>query len=161
MGRNSLSFIGVAGTLLVLLVLLGCTPVFPVVKPVKDTMDSAPSEPEEESLPILPEEEESAPPASGRNMVVTATVTHPVNIYGRNGFAPEVITINAGDSITWTNKDPQMKEVTLTFHEEGTRRFRTSEIILPGQEEEMVFPEQVNYTYWTVAYGTPGKIIIR
>ncbi len=147
--------------LLVLLVVLGCSPVFPLVKPTKVTDGFPPAEPEEQPLPVLPDEEESGPSSSGRTMVVTATVTHPVNIYGRNGFAPEVITINAGDSITWTNKDPQMKEVTLTFHEDGTRRFRTSGVILPGEEEEMIFSERVNYTYWTVAYGTPGKIITR
>lgn len=159
--RKSLSFIGAAGMLLVLLVVLGCSPVFPLVKPVKTTESPTPIESEEQPIPVLPEEEESVPISSGRTMIVTATVTHPVNIYGRNGFAPEVITINAGDSITWTNRDPQMKEVTLTFHEDGTRRFRTSGVILPGEEEEMIFAEKVNYTYWTVAYGTPGRIIIR
>ncbi len=160
MRKKIFYFVGIASFLLLLFVIAGCTPLFPQGKLIKDAESPTLPEPEEVP-PSLPVEEEQEKVPQGRDILVTATVTHPVNIYGRNGFAPEVITISAGDSITWTNRDPQMKEVTLTFHEEGTRRFRTSRVIPSGEEEEIIFPEKVNYTYWTVAYGTQGKIIVR
>ena len=156
--------------LFVFVLVLGCSLQFPIVKPgMKKTMGN------DSALGTGTENAASPPPSSantnsnslplyrqpsGDDIQVTATVTHPINIFGRNGFAPEIITIQAGDSITWTNRDPEHKEVALTFYEEGTRHFRNSRTIRPAQEETMIFPQKINYTYWTVGYGVKGKIIV-
>ncbi len=99
-------------------------------------------------------------PARNLNLIVTATVTHPVTILGKEGFSPSEITIEPRDSITWANADPQKKDVVLTFEKQGatTAKFRTSPVISPGMEESMIFSEPGMYVYWTIGYGVKGKL---
>lgn len=92
---------------------------------------------------------------------VTATITHPATILGRHGFSPSELTIEAGDSVTWTNADPQEKIIVLTFQKIGTREFITSISILPGKEWDYVFTSPGEYTYWTVQYGTKGRLMVK
>ncbi len=100
-------------------------------------------------------------PAPGSFIEVTATITHPATILGKNGFSPAELTIEAGDSVTWTNADPQRKIMVLTFQKAGAREFITSISIPPGKEWDHVFTSPGEYTYWTVQHGTKGKLVVK
>lgn len=101
--------------------------------------------PTEETFPIL----------------VTATITHPATILGKEGFSPAELTIDAGDSVTWLNADQREKVLVLTFQKINTREFITSLSIPPGQEWDHVFTQSGEYTYWTTGYGVKGKLVVK
>ena len=92
---------------------------------------------------------------------VEATITHPAIILGKKGFSPAELVIQAGDSVTWQNNDPKHKIVTIIFQKDGTRSFITSSQIPPDGSWENVFTESGDFTYWTVAYGTKGKLRVK
>lgn len=108
-------------------------------------------------LPFQP----SRIPAPGSFIEVTATVTHPASILGKKGFLPAELTIEAGDSVTWTNADPQKKKLVLTFQKINTREFITSPSLPPEKEWDYVFTEPVEYVYWTTGYGVKGRLIVK
>lgn len=153
--------------LMVLLLLLGCLPwqspsgnsdpsaALPPEVKAKDH-SSAPSS-QTRQQPFQP----SRIPSSGSSIEVTATITHPATILGKPGFSPAELAIEAGDSVTWTNHDPQKKVLVLTFQKAGTREFITSRAIRPGREWDHVFTEPGEYIYWTVGYGVKGKVMVR
>ncbi len=100
-------------------------------------------------------------PSSGSFIEVIATITHPATILGKNGFSPAELTIEVGDSITWTNADPQKKTLVLTFQRVNTREFVTSPSLQPGREWDYAFTEPGEYIYWTVGYGVKGRLVVK
>lgn len=118
-------------------------------------------QPDEKTLEQLPERVPAKPFWEEELPVdITATVTHPAAIIGRDGFEPEEISIEAGDSITWTNAD--IKLVVLTFQNLHNRyRMFTSSAIKRGQQWEYTFSEAGEYDYWTTAYGVKGKVLVK
>lgn len=101
-------------------------------------------------------------PAQEIPLEIIATVTRPAIILGKNGFQPTQMTIDVGDSITWSNEDPGQREVVLTFQKDKLlNKIITSPIIKVNTEWEYTFTEAGTYEYWTVAYGRKGKIVVR
>jgi len=137
--------------MLVLIILIsGCSK---GISPIEN-----PNQPQEKNVAIPPEEVTSAPEAP---ITVKAVVTYPVKIVGRNGFIPNEVTVNIGDSVTWTNEDPRTKSLDLAIRNPQTKQFVTSPLIAPGKEYSYSFPSTGTYEYWTTGYGIKGKVIVK
>ncbi len=88
-------------------------------------------------------------------------ITRPVTIVGPAGFSPATISIKAGDSITWANRDSQEKRVVLIFQRgREQNKFFSSPALWPEEEWEHTFWGEGEYNYWTTAYGVEGKVIV-
>ena len=98
---------------------------------------------------------------SQADLEISATITHPVNILGKAGFNPEELVLDAGDSVTWINADPQKEDIVLVIQREGTREFRTTKAIRRGEQTTLIFPEIGRFGYWSVAYGKKGLVVVR
>ena len=88
-------------------------------------------------------------------------ITRPVAIQGKKGFSPADISIKTGDSITWSNNDPERKRNVLIFQRgREQNKFFSSPALWPEKEWEHTFWEEGEYNYWTTAYGVEGKVIV-
>lgn len=150
--------------MLLLIVLSGCLSWSPGTEsPVGQQQDQ--QVPPQDSLAEQPTTKSAEQPFTPNKiqqlpLEVTATITHPVTILGPDGFSPAELTIEAGDSVTWTNADPKKKHLTLTFQERATRKFLASQLITPAAEWTTNFPQPGEYRYWTVGYGVTGMLIV-
>ncbi len=155
--KDTLPFAGVAALLVVIIIL--------IVFPLQEKAQLIPNE-KQQSLPekereypgrVVRIEEGNAPV-----MEISASVSHQVSILGRKGFSPSEVRANGGDVISWTNNDAEGKEVTLVFQKpREVNKFITSPIIKLEEEWTYTFEQSGEYTYWTVGYGTKGKVIVR
>ncbi len=69
-----------------------------------------------------------------------------------DGFYPEVMTIERGETIKWINENPQPRSVT---------GFGVNEVLGPGEEFEHRFSSTGSYTYMSVVgEELRGKIIV-
>ncbi len=116
----------------------------PTIKKLKPVTNPPLRYPSEEKIPFL----------------ITATITHPVQVLGKQGFDPKEVSIDLDDSVTWTNNDPLAEDITLTIHKSGTRKFMTTPILKFGQQGTLMFTEKGTWTYWSVEYGVKGKIVV-
>jgi plastocyanin len=71
----------------------------------------------------------------------TAASTHTVSIT-KAGFAPAVLTIPNGDSVTWKNTDTTSHQI---VSDNGT--FSSTRVLAPGQSATRIFPEAGTFSY--------------
>ena len=106
----------------------------------------------------------SPEPQLAGNMRITAIVTRKASILGRAGFSPAVIKAQAGDIIVWTNNDIEHRTVEMVFEKinssDPARRFITTKTISYQSQYQGIFEEGI-YDYWTVGYGTKGRIVVK
>ena len=170
--KNILPFIGAAALGIIIIVLIFFS-----------FQEKAQLVPNKEQ-PALPEQERQSPSAQkgklpllepeikGRvvrigeqealDMDISAMVSYHVTILGREGFSHRGLTVNVGDEIAWKNNDAERKELTLVFQKpREVNKFITSSVIKPGTEWRYSFSQPGEYNYWTVGYGTKGKITVQ
>lgn len=86
--------------------------------------------------------------------------TEEIIILGRNGFNPELLTINQGTTVEWLNFDAEENVIVLVFQKDDNRNFINSNHIPPGGSYKSTFDETGTYNYWSLAYGVSAKIIV-
>ncbi len=126
------------------LLLAGCAPQAPQISPAVQPADVMP-----ESRPTVPMGD-----ASPVNDNPSDTKMVDVQISGFR-FVPAVITIKAGDTVRWTNKDKVSH--TATADDQG---FDTG-LLAPGQPGEMTFDKPGVYDYHCTPHpGMRAQVVV-
>lgn len=128
--------------LLIVFLLIGCQQSSPEIEPI------AGDESEIQSSP-------TGAVVSERGPVI---VLEEVSILGKNGFDPEELRVAEGSQVIFTNTDN--KNMIVTFQHADTRKFSNSDLIKPTESYTHDFDEVGVYSYWAVAYGVKGRIIV-
>ena len=110
-----------------------------LVKSQQTQVTPAPQTPPTVNGNPTPTASESSPSAMMAGTVVTVSNT---------GFTPKVITIKAGDSVTWTNSDSANHTVNSSPHPTHTDNpFLNLGTIAPGANKSLSFPTAGTYKY--------------
>ena len=153
--RNILPYIGVAALVIIIIILIAFS-LQEKAQPAPKEKQPVPPEPEIPGRVVRIGEQETL------DMDIFALVSYHINILGKEGFSPRGLTVNARDEVAWKNNDAEKKEVTLVFQKpREVNKFITSSVIKPGTEWRYSFSQPGEYTYWTVGYGTKGKITVQ
>lgn len=101
---------------------------------------------------------DSSPIQSGAVVDVPRMTWQPIEVLGREGFAPAEVILDRNEPVVFLNKD--QKVIVLTFQKDGGRIFINSDPIAPGGTWRYRF-EEGEYDYWSLAYGGHGRITVR
>lgn len=118
----------------------------------------------QKEVPIEEEEVIVEEPTTPTGAVIAETAIlkmFEVQILGRNGFDPDVLTVKVGDGIIFINNDPREKAAVITFKKDNLQKFINTELIQPGDGYQMTFEEAGTYNYWTIGYGVRAKLIVQ
>jgi len=140
-------------TILMLIVAAACTTTPPVVPPVEPAM---PEPPVQEPVQSAPQPVVDSQTAETGDMVVEEEVTkaeeHKVEIRDFK-FMQNTLTINAGDSVTWTNADGVPHTATGSDFDTGK--------LAKGQSKTVKFDKPGSYTYVCSFHtGMKGTIVV-
>ena len=91
---------------------------------------------------------------------IGASISHSTSIVGKAGFEPMKTTINLGDSISFTNNDPQKRSTVLSMKRDQERKYVNSPLLKSEETWEYFFNIKGEYTIWTAAYGVMGKVVV-
>lgn len=66
-----------------------------------------------------------------------------------NGFSPKNVTIKAGESVTWSNKDTAVHEVNSVIHptHQVYPPLNTIGLLKAGQQKSLSFPDKGTYKF--------------
>lgn len=116
-----------------------------------DSQSSTPSASSTETTTPTPEGTSSAQ-TMGQNMIkITAT-----------GFEPKVITIKAGETITWINQDTKIRNISSDPHPQHTAYPDLNKgNIAAGKEVSLAFPKAGTYKYHDHLQATQtGTVVV-
>jgi plastocyanin len=121
----------------------------PVTEPVKEAMP----EPVEE---VMPEPVEEAMPEPTGPQTVMVDMPAGTAVPGceetNECYIPASITINAGDTVQWTNSDTAAHTVTGGSTAEGPSGVFDSSLVLGGASYSFTFEEAGNYDYFCMVH---------
>lgn len=116
---------------------------------------------------VVPASEPTTPPATPTAAAVAPpksptpapTILVPeVDILGKEGFDPMLLTLEVGESVIWVNYDTQGAR--LTFTKDNQEVF-TSTTMVPKATYTHTFEEPGMYEYSIPRYGVKGKVLVR
>lgn len=84
--------------------------------------------------------------------------------YNGSGFNPKSITIKAGQTITWMNKDTDPLQIASNPHPTHTEYppLNTVGLIQPGESKSFTFPQAGTYGYHNhLEPGNTGEVIVQ
>ncbi len=84
-----------------------------------------------------------------------------VQVLGKEGYDNSDLTINAGDSVTWVNKDPSGKRMVMTIKRtDDIDALIAGKLFGPDEEWQYTFTEVGTFDFWTEGYGIRGHIVV-
>ena len=141
------------------LLVLGCAKLVEVAETVTASAESSAPEVEQPSsaTPSAPIEE--VVETSEDNFISANTI----ELLGAQGLSKQKITINAGESVVFVNKNPSgldsYKNEVIVFQDQNRKVFNSPQI--PYEREYVhTFTEAGRYTFWSVGYGIQGEILV-
>ncbi len=89
------------------------------------------------------------PSPSASTSMVSDIVSQNVIEITSSGFYPAVMTIKAGDSVTWVNKDNQVHQIDSNPHpiDNAYPPLNSIDLLQPGEYKTLTFPKTGNFGY--------------